>query len=185
MTPATTSTTGTREFTVSGPFDVPVVEDNGYRRFRQVDASALSHWWLENPKRSRLSTEKGCYVFAMSSGRGTMPIYVGMTTNSFKSKCFDAANQIKINAYLNENRGRLVLFLVKYPKSKRVNRTLVKKLEDQLIGMAFSRNPSLLNKHGTKEEERMPRIRGVLRSGRGQPPKEAIAFRKMIGVKGD
>ena len=181
--PKTTSRTDTYEFTVSGPFEVPVILAGRNRDVRRIDDRRLPQWWNKRLL-AALRSEIGCYVFGLSVGRGIRPIYVGMTTRSFKSECFNALNLRRLEHCLADNRGTLVLFLVKYPRGRgRVSGKAIRKLEDQLIGLAYARNQDLLNKHGTRED-RMPAIRGVLRSRQGQPSKAAGAFKRMIAVDG-
>ena len=164
------------DFSVHGPYVVPTDE------LRNVDEGKVRDAFGDNTK--MLSAAKGCYVFALRSGRGITPLYVGRTTRaSFQTECFNHKNLKDLNRALEVERGTLLLFLVKYEKSGRGadNLSAIEALETQLIGMALERNPGILNTHGARPKT-VPRIHGVLNSARGRPPKPAQEFKRMMAL---
>lgn len=170
-----------REFIVKGPFTVPIKRAGRFKDLKRIDKAALPNWWA-NLGRGNLAGARGVYVFGLRRGGGIKPIYVGMTAGTFKNECFNGSNLHKLDGAILDEIGTLVLFLVRYPDhSGRVNKKLIEKLS-QFIGMAFNKNPLLLNQRGTKEEERMPVVRGVLKSGQGKPSFGAKALKKMMGA---
>jgi hypothetical protein len=165
------------DFAVHGPFDVPI--DRGARTVNEEEVRGL--FWDE---RRDLADAKGCYVFAIRTGRGVKPLYVGRTTRAnFRLECFTPKNQLDLNKAMREGRGTLLLYLVKYEKSGRGadNRSAIEALETQLIGVAAKRNPGILNTHGARPKS-LPRIQGVLNSTRGRPTKPADDFKKMMAL---
>ena len=162
------------EFVPNGPIEVRLVP-----RWRAVDPDGLDAFWTERPK---LAGAVGCYVFAIGHSGGLKPLYVGQTTRSFKNECFSANNQLRLNKALQARPGRLVLFLLAYDKRGpgALNKKAITDLENALIGLAFRRNPDLINKQGVGEP--VWRIRGVLRSGVGKPSSAASEFSKTLGL---
>lgn len=165
------------DFSVHGPFEVPV---DSLRSIHEE--KVRKEFWEANEE---LSGTKGCYVFALRSGRGIKPLYVGRTTRaSFRRECFNDKNQNDLNRAMRNTRGTLLLFLIKYEKSGRGadNRSAIEALETQLIGEAAKKNVSILNTHGARPKS-VPRIKGVLNSQeRGRPTKAAQDFKRMLDL---
>jgi hypothetical protein len=168
-----------REFEAYGPHEVPVQQSH-----RWVDEDRLGTWWSETD-RVDLANRRGCYVFAMRHGRGTLPAYVGMTAvQRFRSECFSPRNLKELNKLLAATHGTLVLYLVAPVGAGPTGKETIKDLERYLIGLAAVRNPNLINIKG-KDVPRplwtMPGIGGGEASGR--PHKAARDLARVLGVK--
>ncbi len=164
------------EYTVHGPFRIPVVKKPAGRRISDV-----SDFW-NTGERILLSKRCGIYVFGMRAGKGIVPYYVGKTTNKFESECFQLHKLDKYNEALAEYRkGRPVLFLLARPvKRGQVKRKEVNKIESFLIQVASSKNKELLNIRGNKQPKWS--IAGVIRGTQGQPSREAKKFKAMMNL---
>ena len=127
------------DFKVHGPFTVPV------RAGRKIDRQALNDFWNETVG-EELTNSRGCYVFAMAQGRGSLPVYVGMTRRQvFARECLNDRNQLSLNEVL-EGRGKLVLHLIAHAGRGRLNESAILELEKYLIDIAADRNPEILNR---------------------------------------
>lgn len=133
---------GYKEFTVHGPFVVPVEKrKNG----RMVSISKLKVFWEET---GELRDRKGIYVFCVRAGKGITPVYVGKTgKRSFEYEAFaDHKLANHYNPALLDGQGTPVLFLIAHPKSKgAVNKRLIDQLETFFIDVAYQKNPDLSN----------------------------------------
>ena len=157
-------------FEVHGPFAVPLYKGRNNRLVRAEEGKAF---FSEHP---RLSTRKGCYVFAMRAGRGLTPVYVGSATTEFGQECFTPHKLGKCNEALADyRRGRLVCFLVVAPVQRgRPGVKEIRLLETFLIQAGVVANENLLNVKGSKQEEL--EIAGVIRA-KGRPSIAAATFR--------
>jgi hypothetical protein len=162
-------------FSVAGPFEVLcqyerggriVTADAGPELFERVDS---------------LDDAKGCYVFGIRSGGGTLPWYVGKTASGFRWECFQPHKLNKYNeAIAKAGYGTPVLYFVVHPANRgRPNRPAIDELEGFLIQAAYIRNPELLNR--TRVEGRGWAIQGF-GNGRGRPPRSAIELARALGV---
>jgi len=158
------------EFEVIGPLEIPTDGD-------LIPKEAVRDFWAAQ---GNLAEARGCYVFALRTGGGVMPVYVGRATNTFKQECF-AAHKLAYHYLpaLERNVGTPVMFFVK--QISRRNISMVAKLEDFLIQIALEKNPELSNIARTHRETF--RIHGVHNSGPGKPSKDALAFRQAMGFK--
>jgi hypothetical protein len=166
-------------FDVHGPIRVPFdLMKNGTKWIKmrwpkkwERDRQILAH-----------ASKRGCYVFAVRSGGGIKPYYVGKTKASFRQEAFTSG---KIN-YYNEAMagyaaGRPVMFFVTLrQKPGPVNHKAIRNLEKFLIQTAVAKNPDLKNVQGTKEQDWV--IEGVLRSRPGMPARPARSFKTMMGI---
>ena len=165
------------EFTVKGPFAIPVKSTRGGAR--RIDAEGLPDFWEDaEPSADR----PGCYVFAMRAGKGFTPYYIGKATKSFAGECFTSHKVIKYNeALASYRKGRPVLFFVVHPIQKgALNKKVISKIEGFLIQLGVARNPDLLNIQNTRQDKWA--IAGVVRGRRGKPSTAAQAFKKMMGI---
>lgn len=161
---------------MSGPHVVPVYEGKKGRIVRSVEADAFfAHQVAQSKKR-------GCYVFAMRSGGGITPTYVGKAVKSFGQECFAPHKLSKCNETLVDyDRGTLVIFFFEAPGNHRAPAKQIALLENFLIQTALSVNPSLLNVKGTKQEQWS--IRGLVRStATGRLTKAAQNARRMLSL---
>ena len=163
------------EFIVSGPHVVPVYKGKVGRIVRTEEGE---EFFANHPS---LSARTGCYIFAMRSGGGITPVYVGKATKRFGQECFTAHKLGKCNEILAEYaRGSLVLFLFESPQGKKAPTYQIDLLENFLIQSALSVNDELLNIKKTKQEKWS--IRGVMRSTSGNPSKAAKAAKSMLSL---
>jgi hypothetical protein len=163
-------------FKVSGPLAVPVYVGNNGRIVREEDGAKF---FADHPSYSK---KRGCYVFAMRSGGGVMPAYVGKASKGFGQECFLGHKLSKCNQALVEyEKGALVLFLFEAPVGVKTPSTQIDQLETFLIQTALSVNSDLLNVKKTKQEQWS--ITGVFRSGVGKPSGSALAARSMLRIK--
>ena len=168
-------------FEVSGPFKIPTTRHGGGKR---VDKKQLGQFWTDIGD-DFLAEAKGCYVFAMRAGKGTLPIYVGRTSSkTFRGECFTNDKLLKLtNGMMAYKRGTPVLFLVAHQKRKgKPNLKAIRAMEQFLIQNAWVRNPdNLQNVHFTQPEWNWW-IAGVFRSQPGKPTHAAVRFRAVVGL---
>ena len=165
------------EFSVHGPFDVPITTLPSGGHF--IDEASLDELAEESAEFERI----GVYVFGLRTGGGTLPIYVGMTqSRKLIKEAFDKDKLNKINQYINTHtHGTLVVYLVTQIRGPgQPNKSDVENIEFYLIGLARGRKPDLINIHGNSAQTWG--IRGVVHGGPGQPSKEALAFKDMMGA---
>ena len=164
------------EFPVSGPHVVPIYEGKNGRIVREEEGR---DFFVHHPS---LGPKRGCYIFAMRSGGGITPTYVGKATKSFAQECFTAHKLGKCNQTLVDyGKGTLVLFLFEPAATKGKTPTNeIGLLENFLIQTALSVNDELLNVKQTKQESWS--IRGIIRSGAGKPSKSTALAKTMLGL---
>ncbi|MEN1929812.1 hypothetical protein WCE37_12585 [Luteimonas sp. MJ250] len=163
------------EFIVSGPHVVPVYRGRVSRIVRSEEGDAF---FKAHPS---LKARNGCYIFAMRSGGGITPIYVGKATKSFDQECFTSHKLGKCNQILADYaKGTLVLFLFESPQGKKAPTYQIDLLENFLIQSALSVNEDLLNIKKTKQEKWS--IRGIIRSSAGKRSQSAKSASSMLGL---
>lgn len=163
------------EFVVSGPHLVPVYRGKVARIVRSEEGD---EFFRIHPS---LKSRNGCYIFAMRSGGGVTPVYVGKATKSFGQECFTSHKLGKCNQILADYaRGSLVLFLFESPQGKKAPTYQIELLENFLIQSALSVNDELLNVKKTKQEKWS--IRGLIRSSAAKRSKSAKAASSMLGL---
>lgn len=163
------------EFTVQGPFEVPIRHE--------VAARIVDHDNLEERfwKLNDCGGRRGCYVFGLRTASGIIPFYVGMTLISFESECFDGHKLAKyLEAIAKRLKGTPVMFFI-CAEGRGIYEHAIRSLELRLIGLAVARNDELLNVVGTNDEPIV--IRGVLGHGKGRPSGNATKFKKMMGIR--
>jgi hypothetical protein len=70
-------------------------------------------FWNGDSKAAFLAEERGCYVFAIRSGGGMQPIYIGKATKSFRQETFNPANKHKYhNGFSDYAKGTPLMFFV-------------------------------------------------------------------------
>jgi len=161
-------------FKISGPLSVHHTKGPGGRA---ITEESIERFWRDHPKFER---RVGCYVFAMSAGRGLTPWYVGKTTRNFKKEIFTPH---KLNYYtlamIKYMKGAPAFFLVVAPKSVgKPNNSKIREIEKYLINLAMEQNPELLN----KQDASIPDwgIKGVVRGGKGKVAAGVKKFRSML-----
>jgi hypothetical protein len=166
-------------FIVNGPFEVPSGREgpNGAyfvdeKRLRDLIES--SHETICKP---------GCYVFACSSSRGSIPVYVGKAKSNILTEAFNDRNIKNLNRYMNSRRrGKLQIFAIHQQRIHHGegNKDVIAEIEEFLIGHASRRNPGLLNIHGTGPTRWV--IEGFANHKGGRPEAAVVAFKGMLGI---
>ena len=165
-------------FKVYGPYEIKYEKRKGGRML------VFDDFWSEKAPAHNLAGASGCYVFAVATGRGLEPIYVGKATKTFKQEAFNHSNKHKYHDGFSEYaRGLPVMFFVAHPSQKgKTNRKRIEQIEEFLIQTGAAKNHELQNIRGAK----LPKwsIQGVVRSGKGKRTKAEIAFRKLFDFGG-
>ncbi len=171
-------------FEVYGPYEV---ERAGNGLVAATADDRREYWqWVEDDVPG-LPDACGCYIFAIQASRGTLPWYIGKAERqSFSKECFSSH---KINHYNNAivgRKGKPVLFFLpqvtnkaRFRKPTTTVRKAIGELESLLIGMAISRNPSILNTKGTRMLKELT-VEGFLNSDRKAKGGSAGALRKVF-----
>ncbi len=163
-------------FTIHGPFEISYEKRKGGRIL------VFDDFWSEGSQAHYLADDRGCYVFAVQTGRGLDPIYVGRATKTFKQETFNPTNKHKYHdGFLEYARGAPVMFFVVHPSQKgRINAKEIGQIEDFLIQTGVAKNPGLQNVRGAQRPKWS--IQGVVRSGKGRRTKDEIAFRRLFDL---
>jgi hypothetical protein len=164
-------------FKVNGWFEVDYEKRKGGRTL------VFDDFWSEGSKAHPLAGECGCYVFAIKTGRGLEPIYVGKATKTFKQETFNPGNRHKYHAGFSEYaKGLPIIFFVVHPSQKgKKNEKEIGKIEQFLIQTGAAKNPGLQNVRGARRPKWS--IRGVVRSnGKGKRTKAEGAFRRLFDL---
>jgi hypothetical protein len=163
-------------FTVKGPFDVPVKKE---KVGRIVTTEQANEFWASH---DAMQEDVGCYVFGFRAARGLKPVYIGKATNAFKSEVFTPHKLNKYNqALASQAKGTPILFFVVQEKRKgAINKRAIDDAESYLIQTGLVANRSLLNDKKIAIENW--NIKGVIRSTKGKPTKEAQDFKQCLGL---
>lgn len=128
-----------------------------------------------------LSDKQGCYVFAMRSGKGFTPWYVGKATKTMSQECMTQDKLEKFSrVFAAGTHGSPVMFFVVPEGTKnKVPMKICDEIETELIQYALNKNPGLLNVQKTSVPEWT--IDGVIR-GKQKPTNEERDFKIMMGI---
>ena len=171
-------------FEVQGPFELYRTQAG----LIETDAIIRRYYWdWVGESVEGLPDACGCYIFAIKGSKGTLPWYVGKAERqSFQKECLTPH---KINHYNNAiagRKGRPVLYFLPqitrngfYRAPTATKRPAIQELESLLIGMALSRNTSLLNAQGTKWIKQVT-VEGFLNSNKTKNGPSA-ELRKILG----
>lgn len=174
------------EFDVAGAFEIPRY---GYKRIISKksldDLKPVVEEWEEG-----LSEACGCYVFALQTGRGTEPYYVGQACRRpLLKEALNASNRGKYNDVMADKiRGRPVLYLLpmrtpggKFRRRKSGNGRLAALdfLERWLIATALERNPGLINNKETRFLRKI-HVRGIFNARRGEATEDAQKLNSVL-----
>ena len=164
-------------YEVHGPFDVSYEKRKGGRTL------SFDGFWDEEADAGYLANEKGCYVFAIGTGGGALPIYVGKATKTFKQEVFNFSNREKYKDGFSEYaRGKPLMFFVVHPVKKGpTNARMIAEIEDFLIQAGAARNPYIQNVRGIKKPKWS--IKGVVRSGGGKQTEFESQFARLFGIQ--
>jgi hypothetical protein len=164
-------------FKVHGWFKIDYEKRKGGRTL------LFNDFWSEVSPAHDLADECGCYVFAIKTGRGLKPIYVGKATKTFKQETFNPNNKHKYHDGFSEyERGLPVMFFVVHPNQKgQKNKKEIGKIEEFLIQTGVAKNPGLQNVRGAQRPKWS--IRGAAHSsGKGKCTKAEGAFRRLFDL---
>jgi hypothetical protein len=167
-------------FTVLGPFSLPY-DSPGRGRSKRINLDhALEFWAL--PELDQLRGRFGCYVFALGSGPGFTPWYVGKTTKSFEQEALHYHKLVYYNEVVYRGRkGKPVMFFVPVDEVQgKVPKAEINSVETFLIQSAVFKNPDLKNK--LKANLSRWGIKGVIRGGKGNKTTSAKRFKSMMGL---
>jgi hypothetical protein len=164
-------------FKVVGPLKLHVSKNVGGRAIRAED---IDRFWESHAAYQR---HHGCYVFAMQTGRGWTPGYVGKTRKNFKQEVFGSHQVARYYEFMTTyERGRPVIFLVVADVAKgKPNNRKIREVEKFLITLGLNVNSELLNKKDTKPPGWS--IQGVIRGAKGKVSGGTKSFRQMLGIK--
>jgi hypothetical protein len=164
-------------FKVVGPLKVHFSKNVGGRTIQDVDTDSF---WDSHTKYKK---RRGCYVFAMRTGGGLKPGYVGKTKKNFKQEVFGAHQLTRYYEFMARYKvGRPVLFFVlAHQTMGKPNDSKIREVEKYLIDLGLTANEDLLNKRDTKQPGWG--IQGVIRGGKGKVSAGTSSFRKMLGIE--
>jgi hypothetical protein len=135
-----------------------------------------------------LKDASGCYVFALNTGRGPIPWYVGKAERqSFEDEIFTLHKLHHYNDVVIEHKGTPYVFLMPRVTSRqrlcrpaKNHNASIRLLETLMIGMALRRNPQLKNIKDTSLLRSLS-LRGVVNSNlKGHPGGAAVALKKTL-----
>jgi hypothetical protein len=173
-------------FQVYGSFPIP--RQDGYGHFNK---NKVNEFWEDVDSEAKgLSEACGCYIFALSAGRGALPWYVGKAEHTnFRKECFQPQKINHYNEVLIKKKGKPLLFLIPRimpVRNQFANPTTrgyrdVSELERFLINIAIRRNKDLLNNKGTKFLRKVT-VPGILNCGSGRPGTPATHLKAVLGL---
>ena len=161
-----------------GPLKVHFFKNVGGRTIRDTD---IASFWGSHAR--EFQKYRGCYVFAMRTGGGCTPGYVGKTKRNFRQEVFGPHQLKRYYEFMaSYKKGRPVLFFVLARQAKgKPNNSKIRAVEKYLIDLGLTVNPELLNKKDTKPPGWS--IQGVIRGGKGKVSAGTSPFRQMLGVE--
>src|SRR5690242_8288241 len=102
------------EFTVKGPYDVPVKVIGSTAKF--VDKDLLGALLTQS---EGALAKAGCYVFSVRASRGSIPVYVGKASRNIFKEAFNDRNCNNLAQYLSaRQRGKLQITIVHQNKMR-------------------------------------------------------------------
>ncbi|MCX6831927.1 MAG: hypothetical protein NT028_07285 [candidate division Zixibacteria bacterium] len=170
---------------VLGPVEIPFTRQTKGLGKRIDDGKRATFW--NHYLAVTCKDKQGCYVFALRSGKGFTPYYVGKAGKKsggrLGGEVFADHKLRKYNSVLFEgSKGTPVIFFVVPPGSKKiVPNKILGEVEKYLIQAAKYENDQLVNVQHTKN---LPKwgIVGVIRGGQGKPAATSMKFSKMMGI---
>lgn len=166
-------------FVVHGPFEVTVEKRKGGRTL------VFDDFWDDDAEATYLANKCGCYAFAIRTGGGLQPLYVGKATRTFRQETFNPSNRHKYHdGFSDYARGTPVMYFVAHPSQKgRTNEKHIAAIEDFLIQAGVAKNPDLQNIKGTQRPSWS--IKGVIRSGVGKRSNAEAQFGRLFDIHRD
>lgn len=172
-------------FQVYGPYELWRLNNNLVSREKEDRDDFWNEVEADVPG---LSQACGCYVFRITSGRGSKPWYVGKAERqSFRAECLQPHKLNIYNEVTLDHRGAPELIFLpqitengNFRSPTRAKRPAIGQLESMLIGMSISRNPELLNIRGTKMIRELE-VEGFLNTNRRAGRGPAKVLRDTLG----
>lgn len=170
------------EFSPHGPYEVPVIKRVGGAR---IEKEQVDKFWKN--KRAKIHSEdNGCYIFYLEVTNGTMPVYVGKTTKTFRKECFASHKLDLINSALTDYKNRYtphIIFLIPKKRKGKTNRKTMRaidELESYLISIAKKRNSKLRNKYKGNPEKWAIKGMNIPADTAGQPKKGLKSLKDVL-----
>ena len=172
------------KFNIQGPYEL-----DRYKGLIDSSAEARRDYWVwVDEDIPGLPDACGCYVFAIKASRGMLPWYIGKAEKQpFKKECLSHHKINHFNNAIAKRTGKPVLFFIPqltkngaFRKPTTSTRKAITELESILIGMALTRNSSLLNAKGTTMLKRLT-VDGFLNSKRKAKGGPAGDLRQLFG----
>jgi hypothetical protein len=171
-------------FEIFGGFDLPV-ETHGV-----VPRSKKKHkafWEQVDNCHPELRNARGCYVFAMNSGGGMTPWYVGKAErSSFLQECFTPSKISCYNDVLPRyDKGTPHLYFVAMLtptggfSQPSAGHQAIAFLEKMLIGQALKKNPDLCNTRDTALLRNMV-VPGFLNTPKGRTKSDVYELKRVL-----
>jgi len=167
-----------------GPFELPTSGSI-------VNTHVLNRFWAEIEQQSPgLAAAVGCYIFAISAGKGAKPWYVGKTEKgNFKGETWSPHKlYIYSDALNSRKRCTPLLYLIakrtrvgRYAKPRKGGSGEIRALENLLIGICLLRNHRLLNVKQTKHLKGIE-VPGYMNEQPGARPASAKSLAKLLGT---
>lgn len=174
-------------FKAFGPFRLPT----GVKGVIDSAASGKAGFWDKVEEEvPGLADACGVYVFALRTGGGTRPWYVGKAERqAFRKECLQSGKLVNYTSVSVAKKGTPLLYLIAHMTPKGAfrrpttrKRPAIRSLEELLIGVALSRNPNLLNIQKTKMYKELS-IEGVMNSNKKGSSKAARGLKKVLGFE--
>jgi hypothetical protein len=164
-------------FVVHGPFEMT------HEKKKNGRILVFDDFWDEDAQANYLAEECGCYVFAVRSGGGLQPLYVGKATKTFKQEAFNSSNKYKYhNGFSNYAAGTPVMYFVVHPSQKGpTNEKCITEIESFLIQSGAAKNPNIQNIKGTQRPNWS--IKGVVRSKVGRRSEAEAQFGSLFDIR--
>ena len=118
--------------------------------------------------------------FCKKASKGSIPIYVGLSTANLLAEAFSPVNIKKINRYLEDcASARIVLYFVVIKNNKSDSKS-IDECESYLIDLAKNANPKLINQRKIKKWS-IDGIRG--KNTLGKPTNSVCHLKKCLNIK--
>ena len=167
----------TTELKLIGPIDVDYHDEKASKCILPENKKEF----LVRLENQSLADKSGVYIFAMRSGKGFTPWYVGKATKTMRQECME---QHKLNKYglvfaKGIHGSPVMFFIVPEGTKKKVPGKICSEVEKGMIQYALVKNPELLNVQNAKGPDWL--IDGVIR-GKDKPTSDESAFKTMMGI---
>ena len=171
------------EFAPFGPFPLPRLTQ------KRIDATQRAQFWRRiNARYPGLSGAAGCYVFAITASKGTLPWYIGRTTTaSLARETWSTRRLAQYQSILRRRRqGTPVLLLVAkrspgggFAKPSRSGQAAIDLLRDLVLESALLRNRRLQNRRDTRHLQGI-RLSGFINAKPGRPTDAARRLAQVL-----